>query len=361
MSPVEFFPEDYRSGRSAFRAAAEAAGARLATYDAPSIGPDGAPLHTDVAVLGRDDAPHILLCNSATHGVEGFCGSGVFTGWLHNVPKIPQSVRVVLIHALNCHGFAWLRRTTEENVDLNRNFVDHAVRYPRNTEYSELHSHLLPRHWDERTIASLTKTLERYIDKHSFYRLQCVLTGGQYDHADGIFYGGRKPTTARERFLKIVEDHAAGARHVLFLDWHTGLGPYGTAELIGMTRPGSPHGDRVNDWFLNGLTSPSDGHSSSAPVTGTIGSGLRRQLAGTGTEITSLTVEFGTYPPRDVLMALIADNWIHARGDPKSTLGLEIKKQVRRALYPDEDDWKELVWVRGRQLMRRSLNGLSGL
>ena len=72
-------------------------------------------------------------------------------------------------------------------------------------------------------------------------------------------------------------------------------------------------------------------------------------------------MEFGTYPPREVLMALIADNWLHARGDPESALGREIKKQVRRALYPDENDWKELVWVRGRQLMRRSLEGLSGL
>lgn len=361
MSPAEFFPEDYRSGRSAFRAAAANAGARLATYDAPSTGPDGAPLHTDVAILGRDDAPRVLLCNSATHGVEGFCGSGVFTGWLRNAPEIPQTVKVVLIHALNCHGFAWLRRTTEENVDLNRNFVDHAAGLPRNAEYAELHSHLLPDRWNEQTVAALKKTLEGYVAERSFYRLQCVLTGGQYDRADGIFFGGREPATARERFLKIVEDHAAGARHVLFLDWHTGLGPYGTAELIGMTRPGSPHGDRVNAWFLNGLTSASDGSSSSAPVTGTIGSGLRRRLAGSGTEITSLTVEFGTYPPRDVLMALIADNWLHAKGDPESALGREIKKQVRRALYPDEDDWKELVWVRGRQLMRRSVEGLSGL
>ena len=82
-----------------------------------------------------------------------------------------------------------------------------------------------------------------------------------------------------------------------------------------MTRPGSAHGDRVSTWFRNGLSTPAEGQSLSAPTSGTIGSGLRRRFADTETEITSLTVEFGTYSVREVLMALIADNWLHARGE----------------------------------------------
>ena len=126
MPHRSYFPADYRAARSAFRVAAERAGAELTAYPASSPGPDGKPLYTDVAVLGSASASRLLLCNSATHGVEGFCGSGVFRGWLENEEsrQLPDNVRVVLIHALNCHGFAWLRRVTEENVDLNRNFVN---------------------------------------------------------------------------------------------------------------------------------------------------------------------------------------------------------------------------------------------
>ena len=363
MSHLEYFPQDYRSGRAAFLAAAEAAGARIDTREAGSTGPDGKPVYTDVALLGRTDAPHLLLCNSATHGVEGFCGSGVFTGWLTSgeAASIPDNVRVVLIHALNCHGFAWLRRTTEENVDLNRNFVDHTKTHPNNSEYTKLHPVILPHDWTEKSVADTTAKLERYASKTSLYKLQSVLTGGQYDHPDGIFFGGREPTGAHRRFMDIVEDHVVGAEHVLFLDWHTGLGPYGCAELLGMTRPGSPHGDRVSKWFVNGLATPSEGQSSSAPLTGTIGSGLRRRLSDTKTDVTSLTVEFGTYSVREVLMALIADNWLHVHGEIDSDTGRRIKAQIRKALYPDEDDWKELVWVRGRQIMRRGVRGLHDL
>lgn len=358
-----YFPPDYRSGRAAFRDAAAGAGATVLTYPSGSDGPDGEPVYTDVALLGPADAPHVLLCNSATHGVEGFCGSGVFTGWLASgeAAHLPEGVRVVLIHALNCHGFAWLRRTTEENVDLNRNFVDHAQGHPKNEEYTKLHPVVVPDTWTERDVKDTTEKLEAYARETSAYRLQSVLTGGQYDHPDGIFFGGREPTGAHRRFLEIVEAHVVGAKHVLFLDWHTGLGPYGTGELIGMTRPGSAHGDRVSAWFANGLSTPSEGQATSAPLTGTIGSGLRRRMSGTGTEVTSLTVEFGTYSVREVLMALIADNWLHAKGDPRSDLGREIKRQVRKALYPDEDDWKELVWVRGRQILRRAVKGLGTL
>ncbi len=361
MSPPLHFPADYRSGRAAFLAAAQAAGARLASYAAPSKGPDDEPLHTDVAVLGSEDAPHVLLCNSATHGVEGFCGSGVFTGWLASGEsgRLAETTRVVLVHALNCHGFAWLRRVTEENVDLNRNFVDHAGALPANPEYDELHPLLLPEAWNGDSVSTLVAALERYSERHSFYRLQCALTGGQYAHEDGIFFGGRQATSARERFLRIVDEHAAGARHLLFLDWHTGLGSYGDAELIGLVRPGTPHGDRVSRWFGSGLASTRDGTSSSAPVTGTLGSGLRRLLS--GTEITSLTIEFGTYPPREVLMPLIADNWLHRKGDLRNGTGRRIKSEIRKALYPDESAWKELVWQEGLRIMRRAVDGLADL
>ena len=60
-------------------------------------------------------------------------------------------------------------------------------------------------------------------------------------------------------------------------------------------------------------------------------------------------------------MPLIADNWLHAKGNPESELGNKIKSQIRKALYPDENDWKELVWVRGRQIFERGIKGLTAL
>ena len=75
--------------------------------------------------------------------------------------------------------------------------------------------------------------------------------------------------------------------------------------------------------------------------------------------MTCLTLEFGTLPLERVLLAIRADNWLHARGKVRSALGRRIKTQIRDAFYPDEDDWKELVYLRARQIMRRAVAGLA--
>ena len=84
------------------------------------------------------------------------------------------------------------------------------------------------------------------------------------------------------------------------------------------------------------------------------------RAAANGADVVSATLEFGTYPVRTVLEALRADNWVHAHGDLDSDLGREIKAQSRKALFPDEDDLKEMVLVRGRQILARALRGLAG-
>jgi hypothetical protein len=347
-----YFAPDYRSARDGFLAAAARAGAVVETFENPAPAPDGSPVFTDVARLGRADASRVLLLNSATHGVEGFCGSGVLTGLLASgeTSAIPENVRLVLVHAINPHGFAWLRRVTEDNVDLNRNFIDHGVARARNVEYDGLHDVLVPKKWNVKTIAQCDAKFEDFIRKHSEMALQGAVTRGQYHHADGLFYGGSEATWSRRTFIDIVERYVAGASDVCFLDFHTGLGRYGAAELIG-------GGDRARDWFGDGMPPPRTASSSAPGLGGVIGSAVRKFAS--DANITSLTVEFGTYPVREVLRALQADNWLHVHGDVDSKLGREIKADVRLRLYPDEDDWKEMVWVRARQIVRRALRGLA--
>src|SRR5687767_5641351 len=115
------FSGAYAEARTKFQDAAKAAGASLSSYVHPERGPDGGELATDVAWIGPADAAGVLVLVSGTHGVEGHCGSGAQVDWLrrgeaaHRAPN----VAVMLIHAINPYGFAWSRRVTHENVDLN--------------------------------------------------------------------------------------------------------------------------------------------------------------------------------------------------------------------------------------------------
>lgn len=363
----DHFSPDYRTARSRFLAAAGDAGADLVSFENPAPGPDGLPVFTDVALLGPSSASAVMLINSATHGVEGFCGSAALVGWLREeAAGVASTVRMVLVHAINPHGFAWVRRVTEGNVDLNRNFLEHASgAYPVKPEYGKLHAALVPEAWDDRNLAKSDALLEAYAKEHGEFALQSAVTGGQYDYPDGLFYGGREPAWSNRTFQAILNEHVAGPARLAFLDLHTGLGPFGHASLLGSIAPRmqawlgprQPEGSRVRPLPGRSGAPSSNGAPLSAPLTGTIGGAARR--AARGAELTSLTVEFGTYPVRPVLRSLQADNWLHVRGDVDSELGRDIKADIRERLYPNCDDWRELVWTRSRQIFRNTVAGLA--
>ena len=76
------FSATYAEARAKFREAAGQARASLDAVTNPNTGPDGGDLTTDIAWIGPRDAQKVLVMLSATHGVEGFCGSGAQIDWL---------------------------------------------------------------------------------------------------------------------------------------------------------------------------------------------------------------------------------------------------------------------------------------
>jgi len=265
---------------------------------------------------------------------------------------------LLAIHAVNPYGFAWLRRVTEDNVDLNRNFVDHGGPLPRNPGYDELADAICPGEWAETALAQARARLEAYGKKNGPAALQFAITAGQYNHADGIFFGGGQPTWSRETLLKAMAEHAAHARRLALIDYHTGLGPWGYGEPIVTHAPNTPSLARARQWFGDRVTSPALGNSTSADVKGDILTGLEKRLQ--RTEFTGLALEYGTLSLHEVLDAVRADNWLHIHGDPQSPQGREIKQRVRDAFYGDKDDWKSMIFEQAIAAERNALRGLAG-
>jgi hypothetical protein len=262
------------------------------------------------------------------------------------------------VHAINPHGFAWLRRVTEDNVDLNRNFVDFAAPLPENPGYDALAEALCPPTWDDTTIAATRDVLAAYADKHGIAGLQAAIANGQYKHHDGIFYGGRKPTWSHHTLKQIFTRHLGHAGRVAVIDYHTGLGPRGHGERICPVSPDSPVMARVADWYGDDFTCPGLGTSASTEVRGFNVIGMEAAIP--QAEVTAIALEYGTQPSEEVKLALRADNWLHLHGDPASAKGKAIKAQLREAFYQDADDWKQMIWDRAVETQRLALAGLAG-
>ncbi len=157
-------------------------------------GAEGEELSIDLAQTGDERAPGLLLLTSGTHGVEGFCGSGCQVALLHDeafLAAVAQSrVSVLMLHALNPYGFSHLRRANEDNVDLNRNFVDFSAPLPANRgiRARSIRCCCRPRGRRRRT----TRRSSARIARDGVQAFQAAVTGGQYAFADGMFYGGRR-------------------------------------------------------------------------------------------------------------------------------------------------------------------------
>jgi hypothetical protein len=361
MGANQYFASSYAEARQKFRDAAMAAGAQLqAEANDRAQGPAGEALTTDIAWLGPADAKRVLVTVSATHGAEGFCGAGVQTGTFRSgaARDLPRGTALLAVHAINPYGFAWVRRVTEDNVDLNRNFIAFSAPLPRNDGYDLLADAICPVEWDQAALATAKARLDEYGARNGAAALQRAITGGQYSHADGIFYGGRAPGWSRRTILAIAARHLAAAERVAVIDYHTGLGPYGYGERIVTHPAGSAGFARARQWYGDNITSTSLGTSRSSEVTGDLMLGLEEALP--EAEVTTMALEYGVRPLQETIDAVRADNWLHTRGRLDTPQGRDIKAMMRATFYGDADDWKDMIFEQAIDAQRRALRGLAG-
>ncbi len=345
MQAVDLFSSTYTEARQRFLDAVRAAGAQIDSQVLNETGPEGEELAMDFAVFGPADADAAIVVVSGTHGPEGYTGSACQLGLITDSDLFTRlsKHRLVLVHAHNPYGFAWMRRTDAENIDLNRNYVDFTGDLPGNPGYAELKGAFAPEDLDDPEAAA---ALAAYEEEHGKIAYMAAMMGGQRIDPNGLFYGGTKESWSNRTMTDGLRKHLAQQKTVCLLDIHTGLGPYGVPYLVHGYPKEDPRFEPMNDAFDGVMRStavaeefdedlPTDPH-------GPIVLAMDRLLPGKHTY--AYVCEYGTYSTEEVLGAHRDDNWLHAHGDFNSEKGKAIKAELRRVMYPEFDDWKTMIW-----------------
>ncbi len=360
MNPVPHFADTYVQARDKFVAAAAANGLEMTRHVHPvARGVAGEELSIDVAVLGDRSATAMLLLLSGTHGVEGYCGSGCQVALLHDADFMAAAraanVQVVFLHALNPYGFSHLRRTNEDNVDMNRNFRDFAVPPVPSTAYAAVHDFIVPATWppDAPTQAKVAA----YAAKHGERALQQAITGGQCEFPDGLFYGGVRAAWSNGVLRGILREHGARRERMGWIDFHTGLGPRGQGEMIFAGRDVAADLARARAWWGDDVTSFHDGSSASATLTGVNYNAVYDECPGVA--YAGIALEYGTLPLPQMIHALCADQWLSNHPEASAATYVTIKRQIRDAFYCDADDWKSTVYAQARAASLEALTHLA--
>ena len=187
----------------------------------------------NIYLPAAEENTNLIVLTTGVHGIEGYIGSVMLDVFFEDIyPTIDTNDTGILIIAnVNPYGMKYMRRYNENNVDLNRNFIEDWDNFDRtcNKEYPKVKDFLQP----------TGKMGNAFWHETGFYlslAKEAVFTGadtisdalltGQYEYPEGVYYGGNgdeKSTT----YLKGVFNDCLESEYsnIIHVDIHSGYGP----------------------------------------------------------------------------------------------------------------------------------------
>ena len=315
-------------------------------------GPAGEPLCIDVAVVGSINSGKVLLCSSGVHGVEGYPGSAIQLAVMDDLTKIEpfKDHAIIFVHTVNPYGMAWWRRFNENNVDLNRNFLKKGQEYAGVSEgYHHIQDFVNPETPPPKKERWFGLRAFRLIMKHGFNNLKQWAAEGQYEHPKAIQYGGNKLEPGPDLLLNWLDENLEGISKVWAIDLHTGLGPSGHDTLLISAGTSQERFDHLKALFPGHVESLDPDAGVGYEILGDLHQGLEDRFD--SIEWTSITQEFGTFKPVEVLKATRAENrWTQwgIYADQVDARRHWSRENMLRAFNPKDEVWQAKITSRGR-------------
>lgn len=357
------FSADYVIARRRFRDLSQRACADCHVLPISASGPNGAELSIDIAVLGSRTPRRVVLYSSGLHGVEGFVGSALQLQLLGSPPALDDDTTLVLVHALNPYGMAWLRRVNESNVDLNRNFLragEACIGEPwqgADATYAKLNDLLNPASPPGYDAFYLRAALA--VMRFGFATLQQAVAGGQYEFAQGLFFGGRAQEQGPRMYEQWLSKNFPEVEKLVAIDVHSGLGPWATGSNLVQLKNGA----LSNAFYSNATTGLSQSKmrlkTQSKMQLKTHNKPMYQVRGGQGDMLTALypdrsldviVQEFGTYGAFRVLHALREENRLHHFADA-SDIQHPARRRLREMFCPHSRRWRQSVIQQGITLL----------
>jgi len=329
---TDFFSPDYKTARDRFQSSVLANGGQIESILLNAKGPAGEDLTVDIGWFGPASPRRAFLHISGLHGVEGFAGSAIQLQWLETgIRDLPADCAVAIVHAMNPYGMAWLRRVNENNVDLNHNFLPADEAWSGAPEnFAALNPLLNPASPPSLDLFPLRATLASW--RYGKSELRRILSGGQYDFPQSLFFGGKQYEQVNRRFQLYISSRLAWADRLVAVDVHTGAGDF----------PAGMEYSDESEYSDDTATKPR----------GTLGALLHRMFPAARVRFESQ--KFGSCSELAALSALRAENRQHHFADPGPHT--PAKAKMLAAFCPADPAWRARVLASGAELIRQGLD-----
>lgn len=358
---LAYFCDTYDKCRDQFLRAGSALVEKLSAEDKKGIetGSWKVPSKTDnnlitdwIYLPAKTTTKNLILVTSGTHGVEGFMGSAVQKYLFEEVlPKFNRDTTgVILVHAINPYGFKNLRRVSENNVDLNRNFdVTRDLFKYHNAGYAKLDYLLNPPYSVSYTYwsgAGFLARVAKLLATEKLSTLRNATLNGQYEYPKGIYFGGKDFEPQKDLVEKLMDDKARPYRAVMHLDLHTGYGTKGFMHLFPSEIKDAAVKKAVHQIFAGYPIDEASGDGDFYEAYGDFSAYTMNRMLQLKKKVVPMVLEYGTNNNQgtrggvESLRMSIVENQLHHYGTTSLSKARQIKRDFLELYLPKSKAWR---------------------
>ncbi|MBT3241846.1 MAG: DUF2817 domain-containing protein [Bacteroidetes bacterium] len=328
-------------------------------------------LFVDVCYVPAQGNPkRLLILSSGIHGIEGYVGNAIQELFVKEFldDKLMEETGVLLLHGMNPYGFKYLRRVTENNIDLNRNSgYDNELYKIINSGYGDLYDFLNPT--DAVRAGSMKNrfffvTAIRKILQASLPVLRQAVLQGQYQYTEGLYFGGDKQEPQIAGIGPLIEKVGTDYPIIMNIDLHTGYGESGKLHFFPNPIEDSELKKQTEDIFKGYQIDWGDSDDFYT-ITGDFSGYIGKLLAGK-THI-SMTFEYGTMDSQKTMGSIksihnmILENQGAHHGYKRTKDQKKVEKRFLEMYYPSDPKWRTKIMNQSSEVLNVALQQFNSL
>lgn len=327
-------------------------------YDTYAID-EGDNLYIDNIYLpATSETTNLILLTTGVHGMEGYIGSVMLDVFFDEIyPTLnTENTGILIVANVNPYGMKYMRRYNENNVDLNRNFIEDWDNFDlsSNKEYPKVDSFLQPKgkmgnaFWHE---VGFYLSLAKEALTVGAGTISDALLTGQYEYADGVYYGGNGDEKSTTYLKGVFADCLDGSyENIIHIDIHSGYGPRYNMVIFNSVQDPTTEED-AKEMFGYDYIIATDSEDFYATFGDTTDYFYRlAKSKGSNKTLYSTCFEFGTIGDGfiDSIFSLkytIDENRQHWYPTDNAITEEMVKENYYELFYPTEKEWREKTIV----------------
>lgn len=307
----------------------------------------------NIYLPSTNEQTNLIVITTGVHGIEGYIGSVMLDVFFEDIylDLDTSNTGILIVANVNPYGMKNMRRYNENNVDLNRNFIEDWDNFDRssNTEYPKVDKFLQPE-------GAMGNAFWHEVEFYLSLAKEAIFTGadtisdalltGQYEYPEGVYYGGNGDEVSTTYLKGVFADCLDSEyENIIHIDIHSGYGPRYNMVIFNSVQDPTTEAEAIAEFGYEYIIAH-DSEEFYATFGDTTDYFYRlAKSKNTGKELYSTCFEFGTIGDGffDSILSLkftVDENRQHWYPSNDKITTEVVRQNYLELFYPTEAEWR---------------------